>query len=286
MIQLNLTKSSPGALFHGLIIDCQCFLLACRSQEKRRPAVMTIIEIVITTNEFVCVCAYVCVVGVRFGGPSCHMGFDWWMADVWWWMHTHIKPIDGRTQVRRGFGSLRQCYSFIKAESHCGHRSWRWQANIMSGWVDNDAMNMRVTGWRGINICKAPAAWCEIAVMAGFLHCFECVFFVFVFWSPTNTFLAHFSFVKFFLLFLSLWQVAKSSANVWYSNTDWPFFSFIFSSLIFLLSSFSHLPVCHYLPTSWPSHWSLHNIDSLNWNYPASLVFLFLSLLICLPNHC
>lgn len=152
-------------------------------------------------NQWVCVClrirVCVCgVVGVRFGGPSCHMGFDWWMADAWWWMHTHIKPIDGRTQVRRGFGSLRQCYSFIKAESHCGHRSWRWQANIMSGWVDNDAMKVRVTGWRGINICKAPAGWCEIAVMAGFLHCFECVFFVF--WSPTNTFLAHFSFVKFF----------------------------------------------------------------------------------------
>lgn len=41
---------------------------------------MTIIEIVIATTEFVCVCAYVCVcvcvVGVRFGGPSCHTGFD------------------------------------------------------------------------------------------------------------------------------------------------------------------------------------------------------------------
>lgn len=239
MIQLNLTKSSPGALFHGLIIDCQCFLLACRSQEKRRPAVMTIIEIVITTNEFVCVCAYVCVVGVRFGGPSCHMGFDWWMADVWWWMHTHIKPIDGRTQVRRGFGSLRQCYSFIKAESHCGHRSWRWQANIMSGWVDNDAMNMRVTGWRGINICKAPAGWCEIAVMAGFLHCFECVFFVFVFWSPTNTFLAHFSFVKFFLLFLSLWQNHQQMFDI-----PTPIGLFFLSSSVLSFSFFLLFLIC------------------------------------------
>lgn len=189
-MRLYLTKSSPGALFHSLIIDRHCFILACWSQGKRRPAVMMIIELIITATEFVCVC--VCdAVGVRYGGPSCHIGFDWWMADAWWWMHTRIKPIDGRAQVRRGFSSLSQRYGFIKAESHCGHRSWRWQANIMSGWVDNDAVNVRVTGWRGINICKAPAGWWQIAAIAGLLDCFEFVQIL------LRVFLAHFDAVRF-----------------------------------------------------------------------------------------
>lgn len=45
---------------------------------------MMIIEIVITTNEFVCVCAYVCVcvcgvVGVRCGVPA----VTWALIDGW-----------------------------------------------------------------------------------------------------------------------------------------------------------------------------------------------------------
>lgn len=51
----------------------------------------------------------------------------------------------------------RQRYGFIRAESgERGHRSQRWQANIMSASADNDVIDMGVIGWRGINICKVP----------------------------------------------------------------------------------------------------------------------------------
>lgn len=178
-----MTNSAPDGLFHALIIDCQFSWLACRSQGKWWPAVMMIIEIIITSNEFVCV----------YGGHSGGLGggglpavtgvFDWLMPDARWLMRTHIKRSGGCAEAHRSFSSLRQRYGFIKAESDCGHRSWWWQANIMSGWADNAVMDVRVTGWRGINICKAPGSWWEIAVMAGFLlHWFDFV----TSWTGTN----------------------------------------------------------------------------------------------------
>lgn len=44
---------------------------------------MTIIEIVITTNEFVCVCAYVCVCGVWWGLGSGVPAVTWALIDGW-----------------------------------------------------------------------------------------------------------------------------------------------------------------------------------------------------------
>lgn len=52
--------------------------------------------------------------------------------------------------------------------------------------------------------------------------------------------------------------------------------SLIFTHFFFFLLFFC-LPICQYLPTSWPAHWLLHNIDSLNWKNAASLIF-FLSI--------
>lgn len=161
-----MTDSAPDGLFPALIIDCHCSLLACRSQGKLWPAVMMIIEIKITTNGFF---VHVCTVAIAAdeGGGSSQLSqgllIDWClMRDDWCVFRL------SRAEARPGFSRLSQCYSFIKAESYSGHRSWQWQTNIMSGRVDNDVMNVRVTGWRGINICKAAGGWWEIAVMAGF----------------------------------------------------------------------------------------------------------------------
>lgn len=118
-------------------------------------------------NQWVfCACLYGGHSG-RWGGGSSQLSqgllIDWClMRDDWCVFRL------SRAEARPGFSRLSQCYSFIKAESYSGHRSWQWQTNIMSGRVDNDVMNVRVTGWRGINICKAAGGWWEIAVMAGF----------------------------------------------------------------------------------------------------------------------
>lgn len=161
-----MTDSAPDGLFPALVIDCHCSLLACRSQGKLWPAVMMIIEIKITTNGFF---VHVCTVAIAAdeggGGSQLSQGLliDWCLMQDDWCVFRL-----SRAEARPGFSRLSQCYSFIKAESYSGHRSWQWQTNIMSGRVDNDVMNVRVTGWRGINICKAAGGWWEIAVMAGF----------------------------------------------------------------------------------------------------------------------
>lgn len=161
-----MTDSAPDGLFPALVIDCHCSLLACRSQGKLWPAVMMIIEIKITTNGFF---VHVCTVAIAAdeggGGSQLSQGLliDWCLMQDDWCVFRL-----SRAEARPGFSRLSQCYSFIKAESYSGHRSWQWQTNIMSGRVDNDVMNVRVTGWRGINICKAAGGWWEIAVMSGF----------------------------------------------------------------------------------------------------------------------
>lgn len=113
-----------------------------------------------------CACLYGGHGGRLWGGRSqLSQGplIDWCLMQDDWCVFR-----SSHAEARPGFSRLSQCYSFIKAESHCGHRSWQWQTNIMSGRVDNGVMNVRVTGWRGINICKGAGGWWEIAVMAGF----------------------------------------------------------------------------------------------------------------------
>lgn len=109
-----------------------------------------------------CACLYGGHSG-RWGGGSSQLSqgllIDWCLMQDDWCVFRL-----SRAEARPGFSRLSQCYSFIKAESYSGHRSWQWQTNIMSGRVDNDVMNVRVTGWRGINICKAAGGWWEIAV--------------------------------------------------------------------------------------------------------------------------
>lgn len=110
---------------------------------------------------FVHVCTVAIAADEGGGGSQLSQGLliDWClMRDDWCVFRL------SRAEARPGFSRLSQCYSFIKAESYSGHRSWQWQTNIMSGRVDNDVMNVRVTGWRGINICKAAGGWWEIAV--------------------------------------------------------------------------------------------------------------------------
>lgn len=96
----------------------------------------------------------------KWATQSCCCCFFLFFLTDWWampndWCSTPIRPSCGRAPS--GCTSLRWRYGFIGAESgERGHRSQRWQANIMSASADNDVIDMGVRGWRGINICKVP----------------------------------------------------------------------------------------------------------------------------------